>query len=131
MATATLARAHRPARRPATDELVAVGDVAAIRRAGIAHVGRVAGDGVRDSRRILSEALAAAQAHTQDDAFVLRCYVAAALDPRMDAEQLHAEALAILLLGGVGYMSQDTAREAAVAYLEGWEHHQHLAGRSA
>ncbi|MFD6178090.1 MULTISPECIES: hypothetical protein [unclassified Isoptericola] len=140
MATATLTRAHRPARRPATAEQPIIPAapgwedeaVRAIYAAQLRHAAAHLAAGVRDSRRILSEALAAAQAAVPAKAFALRCYVAAALDPRMDAERLHAEALTVLHLGGVGFIAQDTALAAAVAYLEGWDHRQRLvAGRAS
>lgn len=119
MATTTLAPHHRPARRPTTGEQPAA---AGARDLAAAHLAA----GVRDSRRILSEALAAAQERAGREAFVVRMYLGGTLDPRMDAGQVLVEARLMLELGGAGVVDQDVAVEACVALLEGWDRRQQL-----
>ncbi len=75
----------------------------------------------------LQEALAAAQQEADHLAVLTKFRMGAALDPRMDEDQLLVEGLMLLELGGAGFMTQASARDAVMAMLEGWQQRQQLA----
>jgi hypothetical protein len=83
--------------------------------------------GLRDARRELHEALAAAQAEADTMAVLMKFRMGAALDPRLDEEQLLVECMTLLHLGGVGIIPQQRARDAVMAMLEGWQQRHQLA----
>ena len=116
--TTVPAPVHTPARRPST------GEVPGLRAMADAHLAA----GVRDSRRILSEALAAEQCRVPDRAYLTTCYLDAALDPTMTEELLQAEMLSVMIAGGAGPLTAEYAVEACVALMEGWCHRQRLGG---
>jgi hypothetical protein len=84
-------------------------------------------EALRDARRELQEALAAAQREADTLAVLTKFRMGAALDPRLDEDQLLVECMTLLHLGGAGVISQAHARVAAVAMLEGWQQRQQLA----
>jgi hypothetical protein len=114
----TPTRAHAPARRPAT------GDVPGMHAMATAHLAA----GVRDSRRILFEALAAAQHEaTQVLSGQAAFYLRAALDPDVDEDVIRALGVRMLHLEGAGRIPEGMGLAACVAMLEGWAHRQQLA----
>jgi hypothetical protein len=110
---------HAPARRPST------GEVPGLRAMATAHLAA----GLRDSRRILNEALAQC---TQLEAFLevrARFVLDAALRPGMTEDDVMLECLVMLHGGAHGLLTPAAARELCVAMLEGWCHRQRLDAR--
>jgi hypothetical protein len=111
-----------PARRPAT------GEVPGMHTMATAHLAA----GARDSRRILKEALAAAQ---HEAAQVLSgqaaFYLRAALDPAVDEDVVRALGVRMLHLEGAGVIGEGMGVAACVAMIEGWTHRQQLTAGGA
>lgn len=127
MATSTITPTHRAAARPVTGEQPTV-TAPGPRAMAAAHLAA----GLRDSRRILNEALARC---TQLEMFLevrARFVLDAALRPGLTEEEVLLECMTMLLSGHHGLLTQAAARELCVAMLEGWDHRQRLAaGRAA
>jgi len=114
--------AHAPARRPAT------GEVPGLRTMATAHLNA----GVRDARRILSEALAAAQHDaTTTLAGWVQLYTHAALCPGFDEDELRFVASRLMHLEGARILPEGVGVDGCVALLEGWARRQRLAAGGA
>lgn len=134
MTTATLTRTHRPARRLVTGELpVTLADafdhamVVAHRRMADQHLAA----GLRDSRRILNEALA--QCVQLEEFLEIRAQfmLDAALTPGLTEADILVECQVLLHAGAHELLTPAAARQLCVALLEGWCHRQRLNARRA
>lgn len=102
--------------RPTTGEQPSA-DAPSLQRMAAGHLAA----SVRDSRRILNEALAAAQDRADSLVDRMRFTLDVALRPGMTAADVYAECLTVLHFGGHGLLPQSVALDLCTAMLEGWE----------